>query len=140
MHGRPLSLAKLSDIRVQAEAEGERMLKLARRVGKRLAHHLHRTADAQSIPDEDWRETAKWYSRTVVEMKRLLASQPDGPDDKPELTPAEYEAELELITREKLRGMTPDERRNLLQVIEHEPATPLSKPSTLDPAPDRWHE
>jgi hypothetical protein len=140
MHGQPRSIAKLADVRLQVENETERMLGLARTVGKRLRHHLMRTADARDLPDEEWRETAKWYSRCVIELKRFLASQPAKPDDEPSLSEADYEAEIAEIAREQFRKMTPSERREFLQKIEHEPAAVMLPASTLEPAPDRWHK
>lgn len=139
MHGRPKTLGTKLDVATQVANEGERMIALARRVGKRLAHELSRSADTRALPSaEEWVPLARWYSTVVVESRRWLASQPEKSDEKP-LTDADYAAELDLITREKLRSMTPDERRNLLQAIEHEPVTPTTKPSHLDTAPDRWH-
>lgn len=132
MIGAPKSIAKLSDIRVQVEGETDRMLKLARTVGKRLRHYLHQTADTRSLPDDDWRETAKWYSRTVIELKRFLAAQPADRPGKPEMDSADYEAEIRIITVEKLRGATPEELERMLAEAK-EPARP-ARPAL--PMPD----
>jgi len=139
MHGHPRSIAKLNDIRVQVEAETERMLRLARTVGKRLRHQLNRGADTQSLLDPESLECAKWYSRCVIELKRFVASQPDQPDQE-NLSDADFAKECRLIAAEQLRGMTPAERREWIQGIEQETTTPASTPSVLNPAPDRWHE
>ena len=117
------------------------MMSLVRRVGKRLHHALHQTADTRAVLDEDWCRLATWYSKAMTELKRHADSLPEP---KAKITDAEYEAELGDIAREQVQKMTPAERREWLQAIEQglsDQATntaTLHRPSVLAPAPDRW--
>ena len=115
MRGRPKSIAKRSDVRVFVANETPRAMALAKRVRKRLDHQLTSRGDAW-VPDEDWRHTAAWYSRTVVEVGRLVQSDlGEAVEEKSKMTDEEYAAELDAICIERLQKASDSKRRKLLR-------------------------
>ena len=133
MNGRPKSLGTKADIRVAVAGETDRAIALARRVGKRLRGELDKNAG--KIPDESWIESAKWYSRTVAELGRLVAGE-IGKSGKPgthgELSDSQYAEELRLIAVQQLRSASPEERDQLLAEAGIKPGT--SSADGIDPA------
>lgn len=113
MHGKPKSISKRSDIRVAVAAEAGRTIALARRVGKRLRLELNKNKGV--IPNAEWLETAKWQTRAIAELGRLvIADEIGGPNADKDLTAAEYAEEISIIAREYIAKLSPDELRTLL--------------------------
>jgi hypothetical protein len=127
VHGAPKALDRpQKTIHEQVATETEKMVALARRVRKRLEHHLYQTADARSIPGEEFISAARWYQKTIIELKRFLVvtAPPStqrlhlgmgGQHDEKPLTQELYDAEIRTIVLEQLREYTPDQRRELLR-------------------------
>lgn len=109
-----------SEIRVAAAAESVRAIGLARRLGKRLRHQLN-LLDKGKLPDGDWRETWRDYTRAIGELGRLAVADEIGGAyrERPAgMSDQEYAEELEAIAIGVLRRATAEQREELIAAAD----------------------
>lgn len=118
--------------------EAVRLGVICRRIGKRLRKELDETEGMPlSALSPEWRDDARWYSHTVTTLlreqrERIKLATGDG---VPQMTEAEYRAEVEAMVRESVRTMPAEQLQALLAerapVVDVEPEPgpePLAMP------------
>lgn len=114
------------------DREAQRLMDLTRRLGYRLRNWMDRTATEWAdrypqsgkgegpLPDEDWQRLYAEYGRNVIALLREQRARQALHEKAgvPQLTDAEYEAELKEVARDAVRTLPADELQLLLDERE----------------------